>query len=152
MNRGGFGYEDRYMNVVARWGLAIVIAVGLGIDAYTHLDLAHVYTGVTTGTVNQAVLFRIEAIGAIVAGLLVLLRPNLATAAVAALVSGGGVFALLVYRFVQVGKIGPLPDMSEPFWYTEKSLSLTGELIALLASLALLGYSFASARRRPVVA
>jgi len=42
--------------------------------------------------------------------------------------------------------------MSEPFWYTEKSLSLTGELIALLASLALLGYSFASARRRPVAA
>jgi hypothetical protein len=137
------------MNVVARWGLVLVIVVGLGIDAYTHLDLADIYTGVRTSTVSQATLFRIEAVGAMVAAVAVVLRANRWTAALAAAVAGGGAFALLLYRLVNVGKLGPLPDMSEPFWYTKKSLSLTGELIALLGSLALLAYG---ARRRPAVA
>ncbi|MFN2518637.1 MAG: hypothetical protein ABR604_06265 [Jatrophihabitantaceae bacterium] len=142
------------MNVIARWGIVIVIVVGLGIDAYTHLDLARldIYRGVKTSTVSEATLFRIEAIGAIVAALAVIVRANRWTAALAGLVAGGGAFVLLLYRYVNVGKIGPLPDMSEPFWYTKKSLSLTGELIALLGSLALLGYSFAATRRRPVAA
>jgi len=135
------------MNVIARWGLVVVIVVGLGIDAYTHLDLADIYTGVKTSTVSQATLFRIEAVAAILAAVAVVVRTNRLTAAFVALVAGGGAFALLLYRFVDVGKLGPLPDMYEPFWYTKKSLSLTGELIAFLASLALLAYT---ARRRPV--
>lgn len=137
------------MNFVARWGLVIVIVVGLGIDAYTHLDLADIYAGVKTSTVSQATLFRIEAVGAIVAAVAVVLWTNRWTAALAAVVAGGGAFALLLYRFVSVGKLGPLPDMSEPFWYTKKSLSLTGELVALLASIALLAHG---ARRRLVAA
>jgi hypothetical protein len=137
------------MNPVARWGLVAVIVVGLGIDAYTHLHLAGIYTGVKTSTVSQATLFRIEAVAAILAAVAVVVRPNRWTAAVVAAVAGGGAFVLLLYRFVNVGKLGPLPDMSEPFWYTTKSLSLTGELIALLGSLALLGDG---ARRRPVTA
>jgi hypothetical protein len=137
------------MNVVARWGLVLVIVVGLGIDAYTHLDLADIYTGVRTSTVSQATLFRIEAVGAMVAAVAVVLRANRWTAALAAAVAGGGAFALLLYRLVNVGKLGPLPDMSEPFWYTKKSLSFTGELLALLGSLALLTYG---ARRRPAAA
>ena len=61
-----------------------------------------------------------------------MVRTNRWTAALVAGVAGGGAFVLLLYRFVSVGTLGPLPDMSEPFWYTKKSLSLTGELIALL--------------------
>ncbi|MDT4959553.1 MAG: hypothetical protein QOG22_2763 [Pseudonocardiales bacterium] len=137
------------MSLVARRGLVLVIVVGLGIDAYTHLDLADIYTGVTTSTVSQATLFRIEAVAAILAAMAVVVRPNRWTAGLVAAVTGGGAFALLLYRFVSVGKLGPLPDMSEPFWYTKKSLSLTGELIALLGSLGLLAYG---ARRRPVAA
>jgi hypothetical protein len=137
------------MNLVARWGLVLVIVVGLGIDAYTHLDLADIYAGVTTSTISQATLFRIEAVAAILAAMAVVVRPNRWTAGLVAAVTGGGAFALLLYRFVSVGKLGPLPDMSEPFWYTKKSLSLTGELIALLGSLGLLAYG---ARRRPVAA
>ncbi|MDQ2747922.1 MAG: hypothetical protein M3Y44_00050 [Actinomycetota bacterium] len=137
------------MNLVARWGLVVVIVVGLGIDAYTHLDLADIYAGVKTSTVSQATLFRIEAIAAILAAVAVVVRANRWTAAIVAAVAGGGAFVLLLYRFASVGKIGPLPDMSEPFWYTKKSLSLTGELIALLGSLALLAQS---ARRRRVAA
>ncbi len=140
------------MNLVARWGLVLVIVVGLGIDAYTHVDLAHIYTGVKTGTVSQATLFRIEAVAAIAAAVAVVVWTNRWTAALAAAVAGGGAFVLLLYRFVSVGKLGPLPDMSEPFWYTKKSLSLTGELIALLASLSLLALLAHGTRRRPVAA
>jgi hypothetical protein len=137
------------MNLVARWGLVGVIVAGLGIDAYTHLHLADIYAGVRTSTVSQATLFRLEAVAALLAAVAVAVRTNRWTAAVVAAVAGGGAFALLLYRFVSVGKLGPLPDMSEPFWYTTKSLSLTGELIALFGSLALLGYV---PRRRPVAA
>ncbi len=48
------------MNVIARWGLVVVIVVGLGIDAYTHLDLADIYTGVKTSTVSEAAQLRLE--------------------------------------------------------------------------------------------
>lgn len=135
---------------VSRWARLgiVVIVVGLGIDAYTHIDLADIYSGNSTGTLNQAVLFQLEAAGAILAALAVVLRPSRLTAALTTLVSAGGAFVLLLYRFVQVGKIGPLPDMSEPFWYTEKSLSLTGELIALLGSLALLAWLRSGGDRR----
>jgi hypothetical protein len=143
------GRERRDMNLLARRGLVLVIVVGLLIDAYTHLDLADIYTGVKTSTVSQATLFRIESVGAILAAVAVVVRANRWSAAIAAAVAGGGAFVLLLYRFVSVGKLGPLPDMSEPFWYTKKSLSLTGELIALLGSLALLAYT---PRRRPAAA
>lgn len=134
------------MNVLARWGMVAVSVVGLGIDAYTHLDLADLYSVVSTGTVNQGVLFQIEAISAIVAALAVVVRPNRLTAALSALVAGGGAFVLLLYAKVNVGKIGPVPNMYDPGWYTEKSLTLVAELLALLAALA---YLAVVARRRP---
>lgn len=140
------------MNVIARWGLVAVIVVGLGLDAYTHLDLADLYSVNTTGTVNQGVLFQIEAGLAILAALAVIVRTNWFTAAFAALVAGGGAVALVLYEQVNVGKIGPLPNMYDPGWYTEKSTALVGELIALLGALALMGYSFAATKRRPATA
>jgi hypothetical protein len=140
------------MNAVARWGLLAFIVVGLGLDAYTHFDLADLYSLNTTGTVNEGVLFRLEAVGAVVAALLVLVRPGRLTAAIAAIVAGGGAFVLVLYAKVNVGKLGPIPNMYDPGWYTEKSTALVGELMALAGALALLGYHVGSARRRSVAA
>jgi len=140
------------MTAILRWALVLAAMVGLGIDAYTHLDLASSYSGNTTGTVNQGVLFQIEAGLAIVAGLLLVLRQNILTSAFTVLVTGGGAFALLLYRYVNVGKLGPLPNMYEPVWYSEKTQSLIGEFIGLGASLVLLGMAvyarFVGARHR----
>jgi hypothetical protein len=138
------------MTAILRWALVLIAVVGLGIDAFTHLDLASSYSHNTTGTVNQGVLFQIEASLAIAAAVLLVVRQNLITTAFAVLVAGGGAFVLLLYRYVDVGKIGPIPNMNEPVWYPEKEQSLTGELIALGASLILLGlaaYARFGARR-----
>jgi hypothetical protein len=127
------------MSAVARWGFAVVIAAGLGVQAYTHLDLAHNYALNTTGSVNEGVLFRVEAGLAIAAAIFVLIRPGLLSAIAAAAVAGGGATALIVYRYANVGKLGPLPNMYEPVWFHEKEISLAGELVALAAAVALLG-------------
>ena len=101
------------MDLLLRKSLVGVTVVGLAIDAYVHLKLASDYDPVKA-TVSQGQLFRLEAGLAIVAAILLLVRPGRLTAAIAAIVAGGGVFALLLYYFVNVGQIGPLPNMYEP--------------------------------------
>ncbi len=119
-----------------RKSLVGVTIAGLAIDAYVHLKLASGYDTVKA-TVSQGELFRIEAGLAIVAAVLLLVRPARLTAAVAALVAGGGVFALLLYYFVNVGQIGPLPDMYEPVWYADKVFTLVAQGVATVTALAL---------------
>jgi hypothetical protein len=119
-----------------RKSLVGVTVVGLAIDAYVHLHLASAYDTVK-GTFSQGELFRIEAGLAIVAAILLLVRPGRLTAAIAAIVAGGGVFALLLYYFVNVGKLGPLPNMYEPTWYGDKVVTLIAQTVATVTALAL---------------
>jgi hypothetical protein len=119
-----------------RKSLVAVTVVGLAIDAYVHLKLAHDYDGVKA-TISQGQLFRLEAALAIVAAILLLVRPNRWTAGIAALVAGGGVVALLLYYFVDVGKIGPIPNMYENIFYTDKTVTLIAQAVATVTALAL---------------
>jgi hypothetical protein len=134
------------MNTLVRWALVVLAAVGLGIDAYTHFDLASLYDLNKTDTISQGTLFRIEGVFAILAGIALIVRANVWTALAVVAVAGGGLFLLLLYRYVSVGKVGPLPDMHEPIWYAEKSWSAWGEGIALGAALTLTGERFITAR------
>jgi hypothetical protein len=126
------------MNAIARWGLVLVAVGGLAVDAYTHFDLANEFAFRSTGTVNEGVLFQIEAGLAVASALLLLIRQNVFTVSIALLVTGGGAAALVLYRYVDVGKIGPIPNMYEPLWFDEKVVSLVGELVAFAAALVLL--------------
>lgn len=119
--------------------LGLVVAAGLAVDAYVHLHLASSYAMVRTSTVSQATLFRVEGGAAIVAAVLLLVRPHWLTAVLALLVSGGGVAAVLLYTETDPGRIGPLPDMYEPVWYSDKTNSLIAEAVAAGVSLVLLG-------------
>ena len=87
---------------------------------------------------SQGQLFRIEAGLALAALVLVLLIPRRWTAAIAFLVAAGGVAAVVLYRYVDVGAFGPLPNMYEPSWYAEKTYSAVAEAVAALAALAAL--------------
>jgi hypothetical protein len=124
------------MDLLLRKSLVGVTVVGLAIDAYVHLKLASDYDPVKA-TVSQGQLFRLEAGLAIVAAILLLVRPGRLTAAIAAIVAGGGVFALLLYYFVNVGQIGPLPNMYEPTWYGDKVFTLVAQSVATITALAL---------------
>jgi hypothetical protein len=55
------------------------------------------------------------------------------------LVAATGTAAVVVYRYFDVGAIGPIPDMYDPYWAPpEKTLSAVAEGLAALAALALL--------------
>jgi hypothetical protein len=121
-----------------QWALIIVVVVGLALDAYVHLHLAHAFKNVKTSTVSEADLFRAEAVVALIAAVALLVRPRRSTAAFAFLVAAAGTVAVLVYRYVNVGKFGPIPNMYDPFWAPkEKTISAIAEAAAALAALAL---------------
>ena len=106
--------------------LALVAAIGLAYDAKVHLHLAGGYDAVG-GTVTQGGLFRVEAALALAAALAVLLLDRRLAWAAAGLTGLGGVVAVVLYRYVDVGAIGPIPNMYEPAWYAEKTRSALAE-------------------------
>jgi hypothetical protein len=126
---------------------ALVTAAGLGVDAYVHLDLAATYDAAKSSTISQGDLFRIEAWAAVVAGVAILIRPRRYTAAIAFLVAAGGLAAVLVYRYIDVGAVGPLPSMYEPVWYPEKLQATWGEAIAAVAASVLFALLMFETRR-----
>lgn len=125
-------------NRVVILGLGLVVAAGLAVDAYVHLHLASSYAMVRTSTISQATLFRVEGVAAIMAAVLLVAWPRWLTALLALLVSGGGVAAVLLYTETDPGRIGPLPDMYEPVWYSDKTNSLIAEAVAAVVSLIVL--------------
>jgi uncharacterized membrane protein len=122
--------------LIIRSGLTAVVIAALAIDAYVHLHLASSYASARSGGVSEGDLFRIEAALATVAAAL-LVRPRWYTALLAMVVSVGGVGAVLLYTYVDVGAVGPLPEMYEPVWFPEKTWSAWGEGIGALAALLL---------------
>ena len=51
------------------------------------------------------------------------------------LVAASALGAVLLYRYVDVGSLGPLPNMYEPTWYFRKTLSAYAEGAAVVAAL-----------------
>jgi hypothetical protein len=129
-----------------RWSLIGIAVVGLLIDAYVHFHLAPAYSGVRSSMLSQGDLFRAEATVAVIAAAALLFRPRRYTAALAFLVAAGGTAAVVLYTYVNLGGFGPLPNMYDPSWYTEKTLSAVAEGIAAIAALVLLGVLHTEAR------
>jgi hypothetical protein len=120
----------------ARFGLSVLAAAGLIVDAYIHFDLAANYDAIKTSTLSQGDLFRAEGVVALLAAIAVVARPRRYTAAIALVVAGSALAALLVYRYDNVSAIGPIPAMYEPVWFTEKTIAAVAEAVATLAAAA----------------
>lgn len=116
--------------------LRTLAAAGLAVDAFVHADLAGRFD--TGGALSESRLFLIQAALAAAAALGIVLRGRRLEAAVGFLVAAAALGAVLLYRYVDVGSIGPLPNMYEPIWYAEKTISAIAEAVAVAASLALL--------------
>ena len=123
------------------WTLRVGTAAALGIDAVVHWQNAPAYDAVTA-TISQGALFRAEAVLAVAAGLLVLVRPRTSSWVAALAVAASALAAVLLYRYVDVGSLGPLPDMYENTWQVPgKLLSAYAEGAAVvLAGLGLLSH------------
>ena len=118
--------------------LRVLAAAGLGVDAYVHADLAARFDG-NAASISQGELFRLQAGAAALAALLLVAWGRRVAAGLGLLISASAFGAVLLYRYVDVGRLGPLPDMYDPAWYTEKSVSAVAEAFAAVCCLALLG-------------
>ena len=103
--------------------LGAAAAAALAIDAYVHFHDAGYYTAVTTSVLSQATLFRVQAALAAVLALALLARPSRAWWAAGFLVAASAFGAVLLYRYVDVGALGPIPNMYEPTWVSPGKLA-----------------------------
>ena len=129
--------------------IRLVVAAGLVVDAVVHWMYAPDMAYVQGGSISGEVLFQAQAAVAGVAAVVVLVFASRWTYALAFVVAGSAVGALVLYHYVDVGALGPLPNMYDPMWYTEKWLSLVGEGIATVAAVAGFALAGRSREREP---
>lgn len=115
--------------------LRLVTVAGLVIDAVIHLQLAPVYQLAAPGGIGQGNLFRVEAVLALVTALFLLVRPSRTTHAAAFAVAAGGLAAVLLYRYVDIPAVGPIPAMYEPLWFVKKTVTAVAEAVATIGAL-----------------
>jgi hypothetical protein len=130
--------------------LRLVAAAGLAVDAYVHTDLSGRY-GSSGGSISESTLFLVQANLAAAAALGLVVRGRRPEAAFGFVIAALALGAVLLYRYNDVGSLGPLPDMYDPTWYAEKTLSAIAEGVAVVACAALLAmpvHSSAVRRRR----
>jgi hypothetical protein len=133
------------------WGLRAITAAALVVDAVLHNDLVHRYAPNQSGGLSQGQLFRIEAVVAVLAALLLLITARWFAWAVAFAVAASALAAVLISTNYDIGAIGPIPDMYEPIWYGKKTLAVIAESIGTgtaIAGFALLRVSRLRRRRR----
>src|SRR5437868_10801868 len=106
--------------------LRLLVAAGLAADAIVHWRFAPDMAYVQGGSIDGDMLFRIQAAVAGVTAVVILTYARRWSYALAFLVAASAVGALALYYYVDVGAIGPLPNMYEPVWYSDKTISLLG--------------------------
>ncbi|XAS65506.1 hypothetical protein VUN84_07655 [Micrococcaceae bacterium Sec5.8] len=114
------------------------VAAALTVSAVIHVQLAPGYQQAAPGGLGQGTLFLVQAGAAALAAVFVLLRGSQTAFAAAAVMGFSSLAAVILYRYVQVPALGPLPSMYEPVWYTAKTITAVAEAIA--GALALTGF------------
>ncbi|WP_185261440.1 hypothetical protein [Pseudarthrobacter sp. NBSH8] len=121
------------------WVLRGFVAAALLISAVVHVQLAPGYQQAAPGGLGQGTLFLVQAGASVAAAAFVLLKGSPAAFAAAAVVGFSSLAAVILYRYVQVPALGPLPAMYEPVWYAAKVLTAVAEAAA--GGLAVAGYA-----------
>jgi glucan phosphoethanolaminetransferase (alkaline phosphatase superfamily) len=120
---------------VAQRALAVGTGALLAVDAYVHLHDAAQYDQFRSSVMSEGTLFRIQGVVAIVVALAVLVWPRVWTWVVSLLVAGSAAVAVTLYTYVNVGQLGPLPNLYENTWNAPgKVPSAVAETIAALLS------------------
>ncbi|MDP9497936.1 MAG: hypothetical protein M3P46_09805 [Actinomycetota bacterium] len=119
-------------------GLRLAVLSALVLDAVVHLRLADDYQLGYPQGIGGGTLFRLAAAAALVVAVALLLTERRLAYLAAALVLGGACAAAVLYTYVDVPAIGPVPSLYEPVWYRDKVLSAVvegaGALLALLGA------------------
>jgi hypothetical protein len=129
--------------------IRLVVVAALVVDAVVHLSDAADYGAVRTSVLSQATLFRVEAGLAIVIAVALLLRPSRLSWLAAVGLLGSAFAAVLLYTYVDVGRLGPVPNMYEPTWVLPGKLaSAWAEGVGAAAAVVGLVLAFRASRRR----
>jgi glucan phosphoethanolaminetransferase (alkaline phosphatase superfamily) len=96
--------------------LAVVTGVLLAVDGYVHLTDASQYDRFKSSVMSEGTLFRIQGVVAIVVAVAVLIWPRVLTWVLSILVAGSAAAAVVLYTYVNVGALGPLPNLYENTW------------------------------------
>jgi hypothetical protein len=121
------------------WGLRIGAAAALVLSAAVHVQLAPGYQQAAPGGLGQGTLFLVQEGAAVLTAVLVLAKGSRTAFAAAAVVGFASLAAVILYRYVQVPALGPLPSMYEPVWYAAKVITAVAEAAA--GALAVAGYA-----------
>ena len=95
---------------------AAATAIALGVDAYVHLTTASSYTANGGAILNEGNAFVAEAAAAVAAAIYLLARPGRRAVILALAVAVTALAAVLVSTYIDVGAIGPIPNLYEPTW------------------------------------
>lgn len=117
-------------------GLRLTTAAALAVDAALHLQLARNYNLAAPAGIGEGNLFRLESAVALLAAILVLAYGSRGAYGLAFLVAASATAAALIYRYVDVPAIGPIPAMYEPVWFTKKVLATAAEALGTLTAAA----------------
>jgi glucan phosphoethanolaminetransferase (alkaline phosphatase superfamily) len=86
---------------------------------------------------SEGTLFRIQGVVAIVVAVAVLVWPRILTWVLSLLVAGSAVVAVVLYTYVNVGPLGPLPNLYENTWNVPGKVgSAVAETAAALVAIA----------------
>jgi hypothetical protein len=124
----------------------LLAAGGLAVDSYVHFDLAGTYSE-AGGVISEGLLFRAESVVALLAAIFIVVTGRRAGYLAGLVIAASALAVILVARYVDLGPIGPLPDMYDPVWFGEKLLAAIGEALALFAAAA--GIALMSNKRAP---
>ena len=142
--------QRRFPAAVTQRILGVAAAACLAIDAYVHFHDARLYDAVTNRELSQATLFRVQAGLAAAAGVALLIRPARLWWAAALMIAGSAFGAVMLCRYVNVGPLGPVPDMYEPTWVSPGKLaSAWAEGTATVLAAAGLLLAASARRHRP---
>ena len=129
------------------WLIRSATTAGLVVDAGIHFDLAHTQPPAMSGHLSQASLFYAEGVLSVLVAMVVFATGARLAFVLALLVAASALAAVVLYRYIDVGAIGPLPDMYEPFWYPSKLSTTVAEAIAILTA----AVGILTAHRRRIV-
>ena len=113
----------------------VLVVLGLVVDAVVHLRMAPVMDIAAPGGIGGGNLFRAQGAAAAVVAVLVLVTGRWWAYAVALVVALSALGPVLLYHFVDVPAIGPIPSMYDPLWSPEKVVSILGEALAAAAAI-----------------
>ena len=108
-----------------------VVVVGLAVDAYVHLSMAPVMDLAAPDGIGGGNLFRLQGGAAAAVAVLLLVLPRRWTYLLSVLVGLSALVPVLLYHFVDVPPIGPVPRLYDPLWSAEKVATIVGATLVV---------------------